>query len=61
MLTQFVTVSVPLPPTPLALERAIAQALQADGEPLRWAITAVDTEQRVAVVEAVVTLATQVA
>lgn len=36
------------------LQEAIAQALLAYGEPLRWAVTSVDGDRRVAQVEAVV-------
>jgi len=61
MLTQFVSLSVPLQANPAAMERAIAQALQSYGEPLRWAITAVDTAAQTAAIEAVVTIATRVA
>ncbi|MBE9099049.1 hypothetical protein [Vacuolonema iberomarrocanum] len=61
MLTQFVSLSVPLQPTPAAMERAIAQSLQAYGEPLRWAITAVDVESQTAAIEAVVTVTTRIA
>lgn len=60
MLTQFVQVEVPLSDHPAHLERAIAQTLQAHGEPLRWAITGIDKAQGVAHIEAVVTISTRV-
>ncbi|MBW4653582.1 MAG: hypothetical protein KME20_11190 [Kaiparowitsia implicata GSE-PSE-MK54-09C] len=71
MLTQFVTIEVPLEglrvdrvsaetglalsPAAANLPAAIYQALKQYGEPLRWAVTAVDTPTRTATVEAVVT------
>ena len=61
MLTQFISLTVPLQPTPAAMERAIAQSLQSYGEPLRWAITAVDVESQTTAVEAVVTVTTRIA
>lgn len=60
MLTQFVQVEVPLQDNPVHLERAIAQALQTYGDPLRWAITSIDTVQKMAHIEAVVTISTRV-
>ena len=61
MLTQFISLTVPLQPTPAAMEQAIAQSLQSYGEPLRWAITAVDVESQTTAVEAVVTVTTRIA
>lgn len=61
MLTQFVQVEVPLQDTPAHLERAIAQALQTHGDPLRWAITGIDTAKGIAHIEAVVTISTRMA
>jgi len=55
-LTQFVRLEVPWVADPRAMEGAIALALQVYGEPLRWAITAVDEARGIAVLEAVVTL-----
>jgi hypothetical protein len=60
MLTQFVSLTVPLHTSPAAMEKAIAQALQSYGEPLRWAITAVDADTQTAAIEAVVTVATRI-
>jgi hypothetical protein len=51
---QFVTFEVELQPTPNALQRLILAQLQAQGQPLRWAITAVAPDRRTATVEAVV-------
>ncbi|MEO1146652.1 MAG: hypothetical protein AAFY26_13790 [Cyanobacteria bacterium J06638_22] len=61
MLTQFVSLTVPLQSSSAAMERAIAQTLQSYGEPLRWAITAVDADTQTATIEAVVTVATRIA
>lgn len=57
MTTTFVTVEVALQADPAALHRSIAQTLRQHGDPLRWAITAVDQGRQVALVEAVVTVA----
>ncbi|MBD2206065.1 hypothetical protein H6G33_28075 [Calothrix sp. FACHB-1219] len=57
MTTHFITAEIDLQETPTELEQAIAAELQKQGESLRWAITAVDTEQQKATVEAVVTTA----
>ncbi len=56
MITQFVTTEIALPATAGELPQTIAAALQSWGEPLRWAITAVDVDRKRAVVEAIVTL-----
>jgi hypothetical protein len=63
MTTRFVTIEVPLPdltapmqrPIAATLQEKIAQALAAYGTPLRWAITAIDRDRHVALLEAVVT------
>jgi hypothetical protein len=63
MMTQFVTIEVPLPDSTvpgqgaivLGLQEKIAQALAIYGTPLRWAITAIDRDRHVALLEAVVT------
>ncbi|MBD2167272.1 hypothetical protein H6G04_23055 [Calothrix membranacea FACHB-236] len=57
MTTHFITAEIDLQETPTELEQAIAAELEKQGEPLRWAITSVDTEQEKATVEAVVTQA----
>ncbi|BAY31476.1 hypothetical protein NIES37_22470 [Tolypothrix tenuis PCC 7101] len=57
MTTHFITAEIDLQETPTELEQAIAAELEKQGEPLRWAITSVDTEQEKATVEAVVTTA----
>jgi hypothetical protein len=55
MTTHFITAEVELQETPTELEKAITAELQKQGEPLRWAITAIDETQQTATVEAVVT------
>jgi len=57
MTTHFITAEIDLQETPTELQQVIAAELQKQGEPLRWAITSVDTEQQKATVEAVVTTA----
>lgn len=53
--TKFIQISVPLYPSGIVLRNAIEIQLQTYGEPLRWAITAVDSGE--VQVEAVVTIA----
>lgn len=53
--TELIHTEVDLAP-PAELQRSILTHLQRWGEPLRWAITAVDSGQRKAQIEAVVTL-----
>jgi hypothetical protein len=55
MMTRFVTVEVNLQPSPAETRRSILTELQKWGEPLRWAITAVNSDRQTAQVEAVVT------
>lgn len=55
MTTHFISAEIDLQETPTELEKAIAAELKKQGEPLRWAITSIDSEQQKAVVEAVVT------
>ncbi|MBH8562932.1 hypothetical protein I8748_12195 [Nostoc sp. CENA67] len=55
MTTHFISAEIDLQETPTELEKAIEAELKKQGEPLRWAITSVDSEQQKAVVEAVVT------
>lgn len=53
--TQFVCLRIPLEHPPLALYKKIIQALEHQGTPLRWAITAIEANQ--VVIEAVVLVA----
>jgi hypothetical protein len=55
MTTHFITAEIDLQESPAQTHRAIAAELEKRGEPLRWAITAVDLDQQKAQVEAVVT------
>lgn len=55
MTTHFITAEVDLQATPIALQKAVEAELQEQGQPLRWAVTAVDTETQKAQVEAIVT------
>jgi hypothetical protein len=55
MTTHFISAEVDLQSTPTELEKVITAELQKQGEPLRWAITSVDTKSQKATVEAVVT------
>jgi len=57
MTTHFISAEIDIQETPTELQQAIEAELQKQGEPLRWAITAVDDEQQKATVEAVVTTA----
>jgi hypothetical protein len=51
---QFITFEVELQPSPRELQRLILAQLQAQGQPLRWAITAIARDRAIATVEAVV-------
>jgi hypothetical protein len=55
MTTHFITAEIDLQETPTDLQKTIEAELKKQGEPLRWAVTAVDTETEKATVEAVVT------
>jgi hypothetical protein len=55
MTTHFINVEVELEESPLEMHQAIEAELRKRGEPLRWAVTAVDVETQKARVEAVVT------
>jgi hypothetical protein len=52
MVTQFITVEIDLKNLNIPLQNAIEAQLQIQGEPLRWAVTAVN--EGIAQVEAVV-------
>jgi ACT domain-containing protein len=54
MTTHFITAEIDLQDSPGELLEAIQSTLQKQGEPLRWAITTVDTTAEKAHVEAVV-------
>ncbi|HEY9624926.1 MAG TPA: hypothetical protein V6C78_31650 [Crinalium sp.] len=55
MITHFITAELDLPDSPDRLQQAIATTLNKHGEPLRWAITTIDTARKKVQIEAVVT------
>ena len=57
MTTHFIEAEIDLTASPQALPAAIEAELQKRGEPLRWAVTAVDEAAQTAQVEAIVTVA----
>lgn len=56
MTTHFITAEIDLKETPVKLQQEIEAELQKRGEPLRWAVTRVDTDRQKAQVEAIVTV-----
>ncbi len=56
MTTHFISAEIDLQQTPTELQKAIEAELKKQGEPLRWAVTKVDTEKEKVTVEAVVTI-----
>lgn len=56
MTTHFITAEIDLQETPAQLQTAIETELEKRGEPLRWAVTEVDTTRQKVSVEAVVTV-----
>lgn len=56
MTTHFISAEIDFQQTPSELQTAIEAELKKQGEPLRWAVTAVDTEREKVTVEAVVTI-----
>lgn len=54
MTTHFITAEVNLQENPAKLQQEIEAELNKRGEPLRWAVTQVDSKQQVAQVEAIV-------
>lgn len=56
MTTHFITAEIDLQESPVQLQQEIEAELQKRGEPLRWAVTDVDTERQKAQVEAIVTV-----
>lgn len=55
MNTHFLTLELDLQPSAIELQRSILAELGCYGEPLRWAIVAVDADRQKVQVEAVVT------
>ncbi|HAJ63177.1 MAG TPA: hypothetical protein DCP31_31375 [Cyanobacteria bacterium UBA8543] len=56
MTTHFITAEIDLQETPVQLQQEIEAELEKRGEPLRWAVTGVDTDRQKAQVEAIVTV-----
>lgn len=56
MTTHFITAEIDLQETPIQLQQEIEAELQKRGEPLRWAVTRVDSNRQIAQVEAIVTV-----
>ena len=54
MTTHFINAEIDLQESPAKLNQEIEKELEKRGEPLRWAVTKVDTEKQKAHVEAVV-------
>jgi hypothetical protein len=59
MQTHFITLEVELQPSAQSLQAQILAQLRRQGEPLRWAIVAVDRERNIACIEAVITTPTE--
>lgn len=57
MTTHFIMVEIDLQLDPLQLQEVIVLELSKQGDPLRWAITEINTQQQKVKVEAVVTKA----
>lgn len=55
MTTHFITAEIDVQASPVETQKAIEAELEKRGEPLRWAVANVDTEQNKVQVEAVVT------
>lgn len=55
MITNFINVEIDLQEDNAQLHKSVEVELNKYGEPLRWAITAVDSEKGKVIVEAVVT------
>ncbi|MBG0742126.1 MAG: hypothetical protein IV298_01330 [Cylindrospermopsis raciborskii KL1] len=55
MTTHFITAEIDLQETPAELQQTIEAEIKKQGQPLRWAVTSVDTTRAKATVEAVVT------
>ena len=55
MTTHFIEAELDLTEQPVTLQQEIEKELEKRGQPLRWAITKVDTNQKKVQIEAVVT------
>lgn len=54
MTTHFIEAEIDLQATPVKLKQEIEKELQKKGQPLRWSIASVKSEENKAVVEAIV-------
>ncbi|MEM8777724.1 MAG: hypothetical protein AAGF26_02395 [Cyanobacteria bacterium P01_G01_bin.49] len=57
MTTHFIEAEISLQETPLKLQQAVETELEKHGNPLRWAITEVNSQKKTAQVEAIITTA----
>lgn len=55
MITDFISVEIDLQENTAQLHKSIEAELRKNGEPLRWAITAVGSERKKVTLEAVIT------
>ncbi|WP_414619765.1 hypothetical protein [Calothrix sp. CCY 0018] len=55
MITDFISVEIDLQENTAQLHKSIEAELRKNGEPLRWAITAVDSQRKKVTLEAVIT------
>ncbi|BBA78684.1 hypothetical protein RGRSB_0048 [cyanobacterium endosymbiont of Rhopalodia gibberula] len=55
MTTHFITAEVSLQENPLRLQKKIEAELKKQGEPLRWAITEVNTKKQTVYIEGIIT------
>ncbi len=55
MTTHFIEAEIDLTENPLTLQKEIETELEKRGNPLRWAITKVDSNQKKVQIEAIVT------
>ena len=55
MITDFISLEIDLQENTAQLHKSIEVELRKNGEPLRWAITAVDSESKKVTLEAVIT------
>ncbi len=54
MTTHFITAEIDLTQSPLQIQKSIESELEKRGEPLRWAITEVDSQKETIKVEAII-------
>ncbi|MEM9245483.1 MAG: hypothetical protein AAGA67_07050 [Cyanobacteria bacterium P01_F01_bin.153] len=59
MTLHFIEAEIDLTESPADLPRAVETELEKRGKPLRWSITKADSENKIAMVEAVITTTSQ--